>query len=325
MKKRSLVVLATAFAVLSAFAAPHKAVPYIGAACCDASGRTLFADNANRVAYPASVTKLMTALIVLEDVRAGRYGFLDKVTATPDVARSEASWVGLKAGDRISVRDLMLALMIHSANDAAIALGVNSAGSLEGFVARMNARAKELGMVSTKYFNPNGLPPKPKYPWKSFNESTAADQLKLAVQLLKYPEILEFTSVKTAVLVKTPDGFRVIVTRRVNQPYKEPVLKPGEKSVMQLCNHNNIMVKDKLKVLDDAGKECVDGLKTGYIDAGGSSVILTGKRNGHRVIVAVLGCDNQLDSKGRILKMSSKLRDENARRILVDALESTQW
>ena len=69
----------------------------------------------------------------------------------------------------------------------------------------------------------------------------------------------------------------------------------------------------------------MDGLKTGYIDAGGSSVVLTGKRNGHRVIVAVLGSDNQLDSKGRVLKTSSKVRDEYARKILEDALDSTKW
>ena len=324
MRKR-LILLAAALVGATVLAAPHKVAPYMGAACCDTNGRILFAANADRSAFPAGVTKLMTALLVIEDVRARRYGFFDTVVATPDVARSEASWIGLKAGDKVTVRDLLIALMVHSANDAAIALGVNSSGSLNGFIARMNARAKELGMASTKYYNPNGLPPKPRYPWKSFNVTTASDQLKLAVQLLKYPEILEFTSIKTAALVKAPDGFRVVVTRRVNQAFQEPKLKPGEKTVMQLCNHNNIMVKDKLKVFDDAGRECVDGLKTGYIEAGGSSVVLPGSRNGRRVIVAVLGADNELDARGRVLKMSSKVRDEHARKILLDALESTKW
>ena len=144
---RSLAILAVLAACASSFAVSLKTAPYRGAACCDASGRVLLADNADREAYPASVTKLMTALLVLEDVRAKRYGFFDKVTATPDVARSEASWIGLKAGDKVTVRDLMIALMVHSANDAAIALGVNSAGSFDGFVARMNTRARELGMA----------------------------------------------------------------------------------------------------------------------------------------------------------------------------------
>lgn len=295
-----------------AFAAPMRVAPYVGAASADASGRVLFADNANRAAYPASVTKLMTALLVLEDVRTGKYSFFDKVTATADVYKCEPSWVGIKPGEKMSVRDLMMALMVESANDAAIALGVHSAGSFSGFVARMNARAKELGMNNTTYYNPNGLPPNParKYPWKNFNVSTAADQLKLAVQILKYPEILEFSSVKTCDLVKTAEGFRVSVTRQVNRPLKETKLAPGETLVKNLRNHNNVMVKDKLKIFGPDGKECVDGLKTGYIDAGGSSVILTGVRNGRRVVVVVLGSDG------------TKVRDEHARRLLTDALDA---
>ncbi len=324
------VLLSVSLALAPALAAPpsRKAVaPYMGAACCDASGRILFSDNADRAAYPASVTKLMTALLVLEDVRARRYGFFDKVTATPDVYKCEPSWVGIKPGESMTVRDLLMALMIESANDAAIALGMHASGSFDAFVARMNARAKELGMESTAYYNPNGLPPsaRRRYPWKSFNVSTASDQLKLAVQLLKCPEILEFTSVKTADLVKTPSGYRVSVTRQANRPRRETKLAKGETLVKSLRNHNNVMVKDKLKVFDEAGKECVDGLKTGYIDAGGSSVVLTGKRSGRRVIVVVLGSGDQLDTRGRILKKSSAVRDENARRILVDALESSAW
>lgn len=311
MKK--LLLLVTAL-VLSGVAssAPMRVSPYVGAVSADASGRILFADNANRLAYPASVTKLMTALLILEDVRSGKYSFFDKVTATADVYKCEPSWVGIKPGEKMSVRDLMMALMVESANDAAIALGVHSAGSFSGFVARMNARAKELGMTNTVYYNPNGLPPNParKYPWKSFNSSTAADQLKLAVQLLKYPEILEFSSVKTCDLVKTAEGFRVNVTRQVNRPLRETKLAPGETLVKNLRNHNNVMVKDKLKVFGPDGKECVDGLKTGYIDAGGSSVILTGVRNGRRVIVVVLGSDG------------TKVRDEHARRLLTDALDA---
>lgn len=286
--------------------------PYRGAISAEASGRVLFSDHADRVAYPASVTKLMTALLVLEDVKAGKYTFFDKITATPDVYRCEPSWVGIKPGEKMSVRDLMLALMVESANDAAIALGVNASGSFAGFVARMNTRAKELGMNSTVYYNPNGLPPNPrrKYPWKNFNVSTASDQLKLATELLKHPEILEFSSVKTCDLIKTPEGFRVSITRQVNRPTRETKLSTGETLVKNLRNHNNVMVKDKLKIFGADGKECVDGLKTGYIDAGGSSVVLTGVRKGKRVIVVVLGSQR------------SEMRDEHARRLLADALDA---
>lgn len=301
-------------ALSAADAVSHRMTPYVGAISADASsGRIIVSDGANREAYPASVTKLMTALIVLEDIKAGKYKFGDVVTATPDVYRSEASWVGIKAGEKMSVRDLLYALMVESANDAAIALGVNSAGSLEAFVAKMNDRASALGMTRTRYYNPNGLPPGKRYPWKKFNVTTAADQLKLALEIIKHREIFEYTSVKTCDLIKTPGGYRISVTRTVNKPFKESKIVSGEKIVKTFKNHNNILRVDKKKILNPDGTEAADGLKTGYIDAGGSSIILTGSRCGRRAVVVVLG------------SASSALRDEHARRLLADALGSLVW
>lgn len=294
----------------------HRKSPYVGAISADAAtGRVLFEDKADAEAYPASVTKLMTLLLVMEDVKAGKYGFDDKVEATADAYRSEPSWVGIKVGEKMSVRDLCAALMVESANDAAIVLGVHSACSFDAFVARMNARASELGMTQTKYYNPNGLPPNAgrRYPWKSFNVSTARDQMLLARALLANPEVLRLTSIKTCDLIKTADGFRVSVTRRANEPNVPTSPASGETVVKQMRNHNNVMVKDKLKIFNPDGSEAVDGLKTGYIDAGGSSVVLTGKRKGKRVIVVVLGSS------------SSKERDETARRLMSDALGSLAW
>ena len=257
----------------------------------------------------------MTALLVLEDVKAGRYKLTDLITATEAVYKSESSWVGIKAGEKMSVNDMLTALMVESANDVAIALAVHSAGGLEAFVAKMNARAKALGMNGTTYYNPNGLPPKPKYPWKHQNVSTARDQSRLALELIKnHPAILEYTSIKTCDLIRTPYGYRTSVTRRANGGApRTTVLAPGEKIVMALKNHNNVMVKDKLKILNADGREAVDGLKTGYIDAGGSSVVLTGTRGGQRAIVVVLGSAN------------APTRDENAARLLTDALGALAW
>ena len=294
----------------------HRKTPYVGAISVDAAtGRVLFEDKADAEAYPASVTKLMTLLLVMEDVKAGKYGFDDRVEATADAYRSEPSWVGIKVGEKMSVRDLCAALMVESANDAAIVLGVHSAGSFDAFVARMNARAAELGMKGTKYFNPNGLPPNAgkRYPWKSFNVSTARDQMILSRQLVKMPEVMKLTSIKTCDLIKTADGYRVSVTRRTNEPTVETAPAEGEKVVKQLRNHNNVMRMDKLKILNPDGTEAVDGLKTGYIDAGGSSIVLTGKRKGKRAIVVVLGSS------------SAKERDAQARRLMNDALGSLAW
>ena len=294
----------------------HRKTPDVGAISVDAAtGRVLFEDHADAEAYPASVTKLMPLFLVMEAVKAGKYGYDDKVEATADAYRSEPSWVGIRVGEKMSVRDLCAALMVESTNDAAIVLGVHSAGSFEAFVARMNARATELGMTHTKYYNPNGLPPNSakRYPWKSFNVSTARDQMLLARQLLKMPEVMRLTSIKTCDLIKTADGFRVAVTRRTNEPNVPTSPADGESIVKQMRNHNNVMRMDKLKVLNPDGTEAVDGLKTGYIDAGGSSVVLTGKRKDKRVIVVVLGSS------------SAKERDEHARRLMSDALGSLAW
>ena len=294
----------------------HRRSPYVGAVSADASnGRVLFSENAGAEAYPASVTKLMTLFLVLEDVHAGKYTLDSRATATPDVNRCEASWIGLKAGESMTVRDLCLSLMVESANDAAIVLAVNSAGSFDAFVERMNARARALGMENTRYYNPNGLPPNAakRYPWKSFNVSTAADQLKLAFAILKMPETLSFTSVKTCDLVKTAGGYRIFVTRKVGEPNRTTELAPGEKLIKQFRNHNNVMVKDKQKIVNPDGREAVDGLKTGFINAGGSSVVLTGSRDGKRAVVVVLGSASPAE------------RDANAARLLADALGAMAW
>lgn len=307
-------------AVAAKAAAPvetaHRKTPYVGAISVDAAtGRVLFEDKADAEAYPASVTKLMTLLLVMEDVKAGKYSFDDKVEATADAYLSEPSSVGIRVGEKMSVRDLCAALMVESANDAAIVLGVHSVGSFDAFVARMNARAIELGMKNTRYYNPSGLPPnaRKRYPWKNFNVSTARDQMILARSLVADPDVLALTSIKTCDLIKTADGFRTSVTRRTNEPNTPTAPAAGETIVKQMLNHNNVMVKDKLKIFNPDGAEAVDGLKTGYIDAGGSSIVLTGKRKDKRVIVVVLGSS------------SSKERDETARRLLSDALGSLAW
>ena len=294
----------------------HRRSPYVGAVSADVkTGKVFFSANADAEAYPASVTKLMTLLLVLEDVKAGRYALSSPVTATADVYRSEPSWVGLQVGDVMTVGDLCQALMVESANDAAIALAINSAGTFDAFIAKMNSRAAQLGMTRTRYYNPSGLPPSSakRYPWKSFNVSTAADQMRLALVLVKMPEVLKFTSVKTCDLIRTPTGYRVFVTRRANAPLAQPVLAAGEKLVKHMRNHNNVMVKDEHKLVNLDGREAVDGLKTGYIEAGGSSVVLTGTRNGGRAVVVVLGA------------ATSKERDANAGALMNSALDSLVW
>ena len=146
-------------------------------------------------------------------------------------------------------------------------------------------------MASTKYDSPHGLPPydvnhRPKKWRHGYDSSTAADILKLAREVVKHRRIFKYTSTKI-----------MTVTDGAGQPLKA-------------VNHNNILVKDKQKILNEKGESEVDGLKTGYIDAGGSSIALTGVRNGRRALVVVLGSS------------TTKERDQHARTLMVRALEA---
>ena len=276
-----------------------RRTPYQGAISVDAaSGRVIFEDRADAKCCPASVTKLMTLLLVLEDMHAMKYSPVDEVAATVRCTREKPSVCGLRPGLKISVDELLFARLVHSANDAAVLLAENSTarnagrdiagGDLQAFVQRMNAKAKSLGMASTSFVTPNGFPP-PHGSGKPYDTSTARDLVKLARALMKYTEIYRWTSAKTYTMKS--------ITTKEGQP-------------LTFLNHNNILRKDKQKIVNAQGESEVDGLKTGYADYCGSSIILTGKRNGHRAIVIVVGSE------------TSKLRDEHARRLMVSALDA---
>lgn len=299
-----MLLFATILTAVLAAVNPYRKAPYVGAMSLNAkTGEVLFETAADQPAYPASVSKLMTAFIVLDEVRAGRLRLSDPVVASPtktkaDVHFRQPSCTGLRTGKSMTVDEMLKALMVNSANDAAVFLAEKCCGSVEAFVERMNEKASELGMTSSHYYNPNGLPPPPGSKTSSFNVSTCRDQSRLALALLRqHPEILNYTSLKT---------WKVTA---MGEPYCD--LKSNQQ--IRWVNHNNVMVKDKLKVLNPDGTEAIDGLKTGYIDAGGSSVILTGSRNGKRAIVIVLG------------SASAKNRDAAAADLMNDALSAIAW
>ena len=289
--------------------APAKGVsctpmaPYRGAIAVDAdTGRILFSDNMRRLGYPASVTKLMTFLLVLEDIQAGLYGPNDRAEASALAASMEASEVDIRPGQSMTVEDLLLAIMVKSANDAAEVLAEHSAlrhrrrrGAQTAnvppaelcaeFVERMNRRARELGMRDTRYASPNGLPP-PRGTKRGFDVSTAADLVELGKVVVRMPKALSYT--------------------------KRPWCKvaDGSGKPLLLAAHNYFLPGTKDKDGLGAPVPGCDGLKTGYTAASGSSIILTASRNGRRVIVVVLG------SAGR------HNRERAAGAILRDALDA---
>jgi serine-type D-Ala-D-Ala carboxypeptidase (penicillin-binding protein 5/6) len=116
------------------------------------TGRVLWSKDPGATRYPASTTKMMTALILLERTRPEEI-----VTVTKEAASTGGSGIGLKAGDKCRMEDLIKAIVVKSANDACIAAAIHSAGSVKAFVTWMNQKAKDLGAVSTRFANPHGL------------------------------------------------------------------------------------------------------------------------------------------------------------------------
>ena len=143
----------------------------------------------------ASLTKMMVALITMEQIQAGKVGIEDLVTISPKATYVGGSNVYLKAGQKLSVGDLLQAAMIRSGNDAAYALAEHVGGTEEDFVRLMNEKAESLGMEYTCFANSTGMPVKSQE--LSDNESTAADLLLLARDLVKYESILNMTSRST--------------------------------------------------------------------------------------------------------------------------------
>ncbi len=135
------------------------------------TGGVLYAKNADRRMPPASVTKIMTLLLFMEEVDKGNISLDDEITVSEYAASMGGSQVYLEPGETMRAEDLLKCVIIASANDAAVALAEKTAGSEEAFVARMNERAEELGMVNTRFENVTGL------------DDTAAEHLTTAYDI----------------------------------------------------------------------------------------------------------------------------------------------
>jgi D-alanyl-D-alanine carboxypeptidase (penicillin-binding protein 5/6) len=123
-----------------------------------ATGEILYAERADSLRYPASVTKVMTLYLAFEALANGSLHLDDTIVVSPLAAAQPATKLGLRAGDTISVRDAMYAMAVHSANDMAIAVAEKIGGTASRFATMMTLKAQQLGMTNTRYVNPNGLP-----------------------------------------------------------------------------------------------------------------------------------------------------------------------
>jgi len=183
----------------------------------------------------------------------GRLSLQDPVTVSARAAKVGGSQVWLAEKEVFTVDELLYALMVQSANDAALALAEKVAGTPEGFVDLMNRRARTLGMTNTVFHSVHGLPPGA---GQQHDVTTPRDFARLCREVLRHPEALRYTSTR-------------------ERPFRANV--PGKTVVLRTHNH-----------LLGAVEGC-DGLKTGYFSDAGYSLAATASRNGQRVVAVVLG------------------------------------
>ncbi len=234
--------------------ADMSANPYRSAVVVNASsGKILFEKDGDATIYPASTIKLMVFLLVMEHVESGQLALSDMVQVTAKAAKMGGSQVYLAPNEQFSVEDLLYALMIQSANDAAVALAIHIAGSTEAFVQLMNTKAAELGMQGTEFYSVHGLPPAT---GQKVDRSSARDVARLARVLCAKEKIFKYTSTRVR-------GFR------------------NDKLIMH--SHNHLLGK----------VDGCDGLKTGYFRKAGFSIVATAKRDNLRIISVVMGCQNK--------------------------------
>jgi len=200
MKKRCVRVFAMVLALLVIFcfsavaeesAAPPVQIAAKAAVLMDAAtGRVMIRYNENERLYPASVTKVMTLLLVAEALEGGKLKLDDKVVASGAAASKGGSQIWLKEGETMTVEELLKAAAIYSANDACCALGEAIAGSEEGFARLMNERAKELGMTNTTFVNCTGLDDD-----TTEHLTTAMDIALMSRALLQHDIVIKYSTI----------------------------------------------------------------------------------------------------------------------------------
>jgi D-alanyl-D-alanine carboxypeptidase len=237
----------------------QKLPPYKAAIVMDAaSGEILASHDPHKQLVPASLTKMMLVLIVMEKIRAGRLRLSEPVVATEWTTGVGGTQVDLKPGEVLPLEELLQAIMVRSANDAAATVAEHVAGSQARFVDMMNLKARTLGMKNTHFVNVHGLPG----PNGLDNISTAYDMAILARALLKYPEVLRWSSQEVAYI-------------------------RGGRYPIHSTN----------KLLGQC--EGVDGLKTGFVRKAGFNIAATASRDGKRVIAVVMGSPSS-DVRNRV-------------------------
>ncbi len=244
-----------------------------------ATGDVLGSQEPDRLGAPASMTKMMLALLVMDAIKDGQLKLSDPVQTSPLASKMGGSQVYLKAGEAFSVEEMLAALLIGSANDAAAALAERLAGSIDGAVRRMNERAATLKLSQTRFGSVHGLPPGP---GQEGDVTTPRDMARLSQELLKFPDILRWTS--------TPEA-------------------PFRQGAFILRNSNHLI--DRFPG--------ADGIKTGHFREAGYNLAATAKRGNLRLITVVMGAPT---NRARFAEAARLLEDGFARYVEVTVVKA---
>ncbi len=224
-----------------------------------ATGTVLYEQNAHEKLAPASVTKVMTMLLIMEAIDSGKIHWEDMVTTSETAAAKGGSQIYLKVGETMSVTDMVKSIAVSSANDCACAMAEHIAGSEEGFVALMNQRAQELGMEDTHFVNCTGLDDDPK---AKEHLTSAYDIAIMSRELMgKHPDIKKFTTIWMDTVRSGTFG---------------------------LANTNKLV----------RFYQGATGLKTGFTSQAGYCLSATAQRDGLELIAVVMGAESSQDRFG---------------------------
>jgi D-alanyl-D-alanine carboxypeptidase (penicillin-binding protein 5/6) len=212
------------------------------------SGQAVFADNADEPRPPASLTKILTALVILDRAQPSEI-----VTVSAHAARTAGYRLGLRAGQRLSLEDLVAAILIRSANDAAVAAAEHVGGSIAGFAGLMNAKARALGMAHSQFVNPHGLD-------APGHVTTARDMARLTQVALEDPRFARVVSARHTTVTIWPPG-----------------------SPRRILSHNRLLGR-----LPGA-----DGVKTGYTGKAGRCLVASATRGEQQLIAVLFNAPNR--------------------------------
>jgi len=245
------------------------------------TGDVLSSQDPDRLGAPASMTKMMLALLIMEAVRDGQVTLAEPVRTSALASKMGGSQVFLKSGEAFPVQEMMAALLIGSANDAAAVLAERLGGSIPGAVSRMNDRAAELGLSRTRFASVHGLPPGA---GQEGDVSTPRDMARLSQELVKFPEILRWTSTAEA---------------------------PFRQGAFILENSNQLIGRFP----------GADGLKTGHFREAGFNLAATAVRGGLRLITVVMGAAS---NRARVAEAARLLEEGFRRYVEVTVAKAGQ-